>query len=231
MPAASAPDDADQEHDDPAGTVEGLRAALAGLRPVDDRESASRSTILDALDALAAPFDAGSSTTHVTASAIIVGPAGVVLHRHRRLHRWMQPGGHIDAGETPASAALRESSEETGLTLHHPAGGPRLIHVDVHPAADGHVHLDLRYLLLSPGGDPAPAPGESPDVGWFSWEQAASLADDALVGGLEAARRQLAATDRPDTPTPRGEEGPQAGKGGATGAGGGARGGEEEPGG
>ena len=237
MPAASEPDDADQEHDDPAGTVEGLRAALAGLDPVDDRESASRLRILDALDTLAAPFDAGSSETHVTASAIIIGPAGVVLHRHRRLHRWMQPGGHIDAGETPASAALRESSEETGLTLHHPAGGPRLIHVDVHPAADDHVHLDLRYLLLSPGGDPAPAPGESPDVGWFSWEQAASLADDALIGGLESARRQPETTGRSDATAPGGEEGPQAGTGGAagtrraTGAGGGAGGGEEEPGG
>ena len=231
MPAASSSDDAHQEHDDPAGTVEGLRAALAGLEPVDDRESASRSRILDALDALDAPFDAGSSATHVTASAIIVGPAGVVLHRHRRLHRWMQPGGHIDAGETPAGAALRESSEETGLTLRHPVGGPRIIHVDVHPAADDHVHLDLRYLLLSPGGDPAPAPGESPDVGWFSWEQAASLADDALVGGLEAARRQPEAAARPDAPAPGGGEGPQEGTGGAISAGGGARGGEEEPGG
>ena len=190
MAAAPASDDADEDHDDPAGTIEGLRAVLTGLEPVDEREAASRTAILVALDTLDAPFDAGVAPTHVTASALIIGPAGVVLHRHRRLHRWMQPGGHIDPGETPADAALRESSEETGLAVRHPESGPRVIHVDVHLAADDHVHLDLRYLLLSPGGEPAPAPGESPDVGWFSWDEAASLADEALVGGLHSARRQ-----------------------------------------
>ena len=209
MPAASPPDYAGPAAGDPAGTIDDLRSALLHHRPVDEREAAARVTFLAALDELADPFDAEREPTHVTASAIVIGPAGVVLHRHRRLHRWMQPGGHIDPGETPAGAALRESVEETGLALHHPDGGPRLIHVDVHAAANDHVHLDLRYLLLSPGGEPEPAPGESPDVGWFSWEEAESMADEALAGGLRAARGQPEA----------------AGTGGARGAGtGGARG-------
>ena len=38
--------------------------------------------------------------THVTASGIVVGRRGTVLHRHKRLGIWMQPGGHIDAGES-----------------------------------------------------------------------------------------------------------------------------------
>ena len=48
--------------------------------------------------------------------------------------------------------------------LTHPPGGPRLIHVDVHDAAHGHTHLDLRYLLVAPDRDPAPPPGESPEA-------------------------------------------------------------------
>jgi ADP-ribose pyrophosphatase YjhB (NUDIX family) len=102
----------------------------------------------------------------------------------------MQPGGHVDIGEGPSDAALRESQEETGLALSHPAGGPRLIHLDVHPAADGHTHLDLRYLLLGADADPSPPPGESPEVRWCTWEEADALSDAALTGALRAARRQ-----------------------------------------
>ena len=98
--------------------------------------------------------------------------------------------GHLDPGEAPSDAALRESQEETGLELTHPVGGPRLIHVDVHDAAHGHTHLDLRYLLVAPDRDPAPLPGESPEARWFGWDEADAVADEALVGALRAARLQ-----------------------------------------
>jgi 8-oxo-dGTP pyrophosphatase MutT (NUDIX family) len=145
--------------------------------------------MLAELDRLEDPFDEDADPTHVTASAVVVGPRGVVLHRHRRLHRWMQPGGHIDAGESPEDAAIRECGEETGLIVSHPPGGAELLHVDVHPAAAGHVHLDLRYLLQAADADPAPPPGESQEVAWFAWRDAEDLADEALVGALVAARR------------------------------------------
>jgi 8-oxo-dGTP pyrophosphatase MutT (NUDIX family) len=96
----------------------------------------------------------------------------------------------VDPGESPWEAALRESSEETGLPLSHPAAGPRLIHVDVHNAAGGHEHLDLRYLLLADDADPSPPLGESPEVRWFSWDEAGRIADVALVGALATAQRQ-----------------------------------------
>ena len=102
----------------------------------------------------------------------------------------------MDPGESPDVAAVRETAEETGLGAVHPAGGPVLVHVDVHTAADAHVPLDLRYLLLGPDADPAPPPGESQEVAWFPWEDAAELADDALAGALRTARR-LSATGLP----------------------------------
>jgi 8-oxo-dGTP pyrophosphatase MutT (NUDIX family) len=146
--------------------------------------------ILDSLDSLPRPFDEDADPVHLTGSAVVVGQRGTVLHLHKRLHRWMQPGGHIDPGEAPWEAALRESEEETGLATRHPDGGPRLIHLDVHEAAAGHTHLDLRYLLLAPAEDPSPPPGESPEARWYEWDEALALADDALVGALEVARRQ-----------------------------------------
>jgi 8-oxo-dGTP pyrophosphatase MutT (NUDIX family) len=170
--------------------VEEVTAAVARHEPADRREARSRKRILSALAALPRPFDENADRLHVTGSAVVVGRRGTVLHRHKRLHRWLQPGGHLDPGERPCDAALRESEEETGLALDHPAEGPRLIHVDVHDGARGHTHLDLRYLLLAPDGDPAPLPDESPDARWYSWDEALALADEALAGALEAGRRQ-----------------------------------------
>jgi 8-oxo-dGTP pyrophosphatase MutT (NUDIX family) len=183
----------------PAGLVETVRATISGPVAADPREAEAKARFLQGLDGLTRPFDEEADPVHVTGSAVVVGRRGTVLHRHKRLGRWMQPGGHIDPPEAPADAALRESEEETGLELRHPDDGPRLIHLDVHDAARGHIHLDLRYLLLAPDVDPSPPPGESPEARWYTWEEAMAIADPALVGALEVARRQpevLATTGR-----------------------------------
>ena len=165
---------------------EPLRRQVLGLpAPVDLRERRSRLRLLEALERLPHPFDRLAGPVHVTGSAILIGPRGTVLHRHKRYGVWLQPGGHLEPGESPWTAALREAREETGLPLRHPPGGPRLVHVDVHQAGP-HVHLDVRYALLAADREPAPAPGESPDVRWFSWPEAMAVADAALAGALEA---------------------------------------------
>ncbi|MDQ3537291.1 MAG: NUDIX domain-containing protein [Actinomycetota bacterium] len=156
---------------------------VTALRPGDEREAASRQRFLDALRRLPRPLDEHADPEHVTASAIVVGRAGTVLHRHKRLGLWLQPGGHIDDGEMPWDAAVREVAEETGLPAAHPPSGPALHHVDAHPGPRGHTHLDLRYLLLAEG-KPRPSPGESPDVRWFDLPEAIRVADPGLVGAL-----------------------------------------------
>ena len=175
-----------------AGRVPASRDSLRRLveqhAPEGARESAAKARILSELDRLPRPCDENADPVHVTGSAVVVGPRGMVMHLHRRLGRWMQPGGHVDGDEEPWQAAERESEEETGLAVAHPPGGPVLVHLDVHPAAQGHTHLDFRYLLLGEDAEPAPPPGESQDVRWCTWEEAASLADDALLGAIAASR-------------------------------------------
>ena len=124
---------------------------------------------------------------HVNASDIVVGTGGVLLHLHKRLGLWLQPGGHIDAGESPPDAALREVFEETGLRGVHATTPPTIAHVDVHPGPKGHTHLDLRYLIRA-DGDPRPGVDESPDARWFDWDGAIAVADAGLVGALLALR-------------------------------------------
>ncbi len=174
--------------DDLATTV---RAAVWARRPVDGREARSRHRILVALGRLPRPFDQEADPTHVTGSSLIVGPRGVILHLHKRLGMWLQPGGHLEPGETPWDAARRESGEETGLTLQWSGVGrfdvPPLAHLDVHDGGRGHTHLDLRYVVAVRGDDePAPPEGESQEVRWFWWPDALAVADAGLGGFLRA---------------------------------------------
>lgn len=165
-----------------------LHQLVADHRPTSPREEDSRRRFLAELERLPDPCNEHADPVHVTASALVVGQRGTVLHLHKRLARWMQPGGHIDRGEDPPEAARREAYEELGLAVSHPPAGPRFIHLDVHDAALGHTHLDLRYLLLAGTSDPQPPPGESPEARWCTWEEAATMADDALAGALDVAR-------------------------------------------
>lgn len=164
-----------------------VRQLVDAFGPSDERSEEAKKRFLAELDRLERPCDREADPVHVTASAIVVGRRGTVLHLHRKARRWLQPGGHVDAGESPEQAARRETLEETGLGVEHPPDGPRVIHLDVHPAQQ-HLHLDLRYLLLAPDADPAPGPGESPDVRWFGWDEAEAVADPGLVAALRAAR-------------------------------------------
>ena len=55
---------------------------------------------------------------HFTATAFIIdSKKRTLLLFHKRLQRWMPPGGHIGDDETPEGAAARECKEETGLDV------------------------------------------------------------------------------------------------------------------
>jgi 8-oxo-dGTP pyrophosphatase MutT (NUDIX family) len=180
---------------DDTALVQRVLADVAARDPIDERERASIERILAVVPQLARPFDEHADPVHLTGSALIVGPRGIVLLRHRRLGIWVQPGGHVDPGETPWDGALREAVEETGLPgLRLLGDTPELAHVDVHDGGRGHTHLDLRYLMTADDVDPDPPAEESQEVGWFTWDDAPAVAEPAmapLLAVLAARFREL----------------------------------------
>jgi 8-oxo-dGTP pyrophosphatase MutT (NUDIX family) len=154
----------------------------------DADEEQSIATLIAEVERLRAagadPFSEDDDLVHITGSAIVVGSRGTVLLEHKRLGMWLQPGGHVDLGESPWDAALREAREETGLNVRFTEQPPRLVHVDVHQGGRGHTHLDLRYLLDGGDADPAPPPDESQQVEWLDWPVAVERAGDERLAAL-----------------------------------------------
>ena len=170
---------------------------LRGLTPVNERERRSIEATLDRLTWPGDPFDEVADPRHVTASAFVVSSRGVILHRHRQLGLWIQPGGHVDVGETAPRAALRETLEETGLRARH-LSPELLFHVDVHAGPRGHTHFDLRYVLVAEALDPTPSEGESPDVNWFDFAAAKRRCEPALAPALAKLATAVASWDMKD---------------------------------
>jgi 8-oxo-dGTP pyrophosphatase MutT (NUDIX family) len=151
---------------------------------------------------------------HVTASALVIDATGerVLLTLHRKLGRWLQTGGHCEAGDgSLRAAAHREATEESGI------GGlvvaPRPLRLDRHPVPCGPLrpahHLDVQYLALAPTDAQEQMSTESTALGWFGLDALPEPTDDSVRSLVSQARRRLGQPaspfqDRPaasDTPS------------------------------
>ena len=186
-----------------------LAEALARHQPEDVAEAEDLAQIRAFVALHPDPFDRRIVVGHLTGSALVVSAEGThtLLLHHRKLDRWLQPGGHADPGEgSGEEVALREALEETGLPglLLHPTA-PRPLDVDVHDipargAEPAHQHLDLRYLVVAPAGAVfSRSAEETRDMRWVSWDEVATLEtegttlgpDAGLIRALGKARRIL----------------------------------------
>lgn len=180
---------------EPALTEDCL-AALAAYRPADPDQMRLRDHIVEHLHTRKKGWSRTCRGAHVTASAIITSPAGdrVLLIRHRKLERWLQTGGHIEATDASlTAAAVREAREESGLADLRLV--PGVLHLDRHevPCGDSRptFHLDVRYLVLAdPVGRVAVAE-EVEDVRWFAAD-ALPTDEESVTVLVDLARDRLA---------------------------------------
>ncbi|BBO36225.1 NUDIX hydrolase [Lacipirellula parvula] len=142
-------------------------------------------------------FDRTCRPGHITASAWITTPKRdrFLLVHHRKLNRWLQPGGHADGQTDAADVAMREATEETGLpNLRHAATGADATPLDVdvhiiparHDAAgnqieDAHEHHDVRFLIIAEGDLAPQVSEESHAVRWFTAEELQATIEEESV--------------------------------------------------
>lgn len=158
---------------------------LTGYQAAGESESADLERMLGAAQASEDPWSR-SLPLHFTASALVVHPASrrVLLRWHAKHQRWLQVGGHGDAGESdPVQIALREAREETGLADLVPWPNADLLHAvvcDVPESArePGHQHADLRYVLATRHPDAVKAENEHSPLRWLTVGEAAALSGD-----------------------------------------------------
>jgi 8-oxo-dGTP pyrophosphatase MutT (NUDIX family) len=98
-------------------------------------------------------------TRDFTVAVFVVHRQHVILHQHRRLGIWLPPGGHIEIGELPEEAAIREVMEEAGIEIelvgerglqHDYPGQPRQLirpeGIQLESIGPDHEHIDLIYF-------------------------------------------------------------------------------------
>ncbi|KZC21036.1 MULTISPECIES: NUDIX hydrolase [Rhodanobacter] len=139
----------------------------------------------------AAVFERSHAVGHFTGSAWLVSADGerVLLMHHRKLDRWLQPGGHADGDADLARVALREAHEETGVAGLRVEGG--VFDLDRHRIAaranePGHWHYDVRYVVRAGADERFTINQESRAL---LWRAVTDVADD---DGLDPSLRRMA---------------------------------------
>jgi 8-oxo-dGTP pyrophosphatase MutT (NUDIX family) len=131
---------------------------------------------------------------HLTVSGFVVHEGRVALHWHRKIGAWLPAGGHIEPGEDPVEATLREVREEFDVeariiptATRGPIGLLQQIEppfaIQVCPVEPGHEHVDMVYFLECLSG----FPGRSYDAdNPIVWLDAAQIARGSLArNGVE----------------------------------------------
>ena len=118
--------------------------------------------------------EAPAITRDFCVAVFVMHDGRILLHFHKKLGRWLPPGGHIEPHELPDEAAIREVWEETGVRIsllgdpvidvagpNQPRQLCRPAGVQLATIRPGHEHIDFVYFA---SGEPAP-PREGVD--WF----------------------------------------------------------------
>jgi 8-oxo-dGTP pyrophosphatase MutT (NUDIX family) len=129
-----------------------------------------------------------------TATVYIISqekPPRILLVHHKKYDKWMPPGGHIEAGENPYQAVIREALEETGIDITNYLPKPKkaleatflpaprwIIEGQIEPYGDQpmHYHIDLGYVVTLPHQVVKHQKDEAHNIGWFTQQEIEKLA-------------------------------------------------------
>lgn len=150
--------------------------------------------------------DTAKHKRHFTVTGYVVNKdhTKMLMIHHKKLGKWLPPGGHLEENELPHEGAMREVFEETGVRatpvdMHDPdfklkgtvdAQIPRpyaLMYQRIPESSKDveHVHLDMVFFLEANDDDETTAQLEEVhDAGWHTKQEILSAANvfDAAKG-------------------------------------------------
>jgi len=128
----------------------------------------------------------------------------LMMHKHKKMGKWMMFGGHVERHENPWEAALHETTEETGYfhtqlkvlqpnyripqlegAVVHPT--PLCVSTGNYPGTENlHYHTDIMYAFIA-SENPAGIPddGESADIQCFTLEQIKAMSPEETVTSFQ----------------------------------------------
>jgi 8-oxo-dGTP diphosphatase len=153
----------------------------AAVGPADVREAADRADILDWVATGQPLFRTAPPATppkHLVVYFVPVDTASrsLLLVDHRKSGLWLPPGGHVEDGEDPRQAVVREAHEELGIAaeFHYGLSGDKPLFLTVTPTNGPASHLDVSLwfvLRVDRAAQLAPDPRELRGVRWFDLDE------------------------------------------------------------
>lgn len=148
-------------------------------QPSNEQETIDQQTMLAFLATNPNALERTNMIAHVTTSTIVINAAmdRVVFGFHNIYQSWGWIGGHNDGDADTHLVALKETTEETGLTrltfYSKDIFMLDIIYVPFHRKHDVHVsdhlHLNITYLLLADEAEPLNhSEAEHQGMQWFS---------------------------------------------------------------
>lgn len=133
-----------------------------------------------------------------TATAYIIKEGKTLLLYHKKLKKWLPPGGHLHPNELPPDGARREALEETGLEVKlikqeniwinrwNATSFERpylclLEEIPPHNDTAAHQHIDFIYLATPVKGVVKHNDHESTQIKWFTADEVEKLIDDEEI--------------------------------------------------
>jgi 8-oxo-dGTP pyrophosphatase MutT (NUDIX family) len=166
-----------------------LLKQLASYHPSDKQEVIFQQSMLEFLEEnKEASFLRTTKNAHFTASAWILNKdkTAVLLIKHAKLNKWLQPGGHADGETDLLMVALKEAREETGLDeLALMSNG--IFDIDIHSIPKGssgeaaHEHYDVRYAFIFTAASQVTINHESTAYKWIDLQDIATFTNNTSI--------------------------------------------------
>ncbi|NLM66428.1 MAG: NUDIX hydrolase [Enterococcus sp.] len=168
-----------------------LSEQIKNYQPFNEQEVQDKKTLLALIKekGLENLLTRENSLAHLTASAWVVNAdhQKVLMAYHNLYDSWSWLGGHADGQADLLAVALKEVTEESGLTKLQPILNEifslEILTVDGHEKngvyLSSHLHLNVTYLIEASEEEPLTIkPDENSQVAWFLRDQAVAASSE-----------------------------------------------------